>query len=80
MSAMSQRRPGDSACGSGRIVPLRDWERVLGQVERGEVRAGPDAARAIAARHQAAYGSAVWPSQADVAWADAVAALKEEAA
>ncbi|MFE3126736.1 hypothetical protein ACFXHD_25310 [Streptomyces hydrogenans] len=35
-------------------------EHVLGQIARGEVRAGPDAAREIAARHQAAYGDAVW--------------------
>ncbi|WP_439947254.1 hypothetical protein [Streptomyces sp. BBFR109] len=37
-------------------------ERVLGQIERGEVLAGPEAARRIAARHQEAYGNAVWGS------------------
>lgn len=36
--------------GGGRIAPLRDDERVLGQITRGEVRAGPDAAREIARR------------------------------
>ncbi|GGP55542.1 hypothetical protein GCM10010214_30920 [Streptomyces abikoensis] len=72
LTRMSLRRPGDSACGSGRIVPMRDWERVLGQIERGEVRVGPDAVREIAARHEAAYG-AVWSR--DAAWAKAVRAL-----
>lgn len=37
-----------------------DTRRVLGQIERGEMRCGRDAARAIAARHQAAYGDTVW--------------------
>ncbi|MFC8862698.1 hypothetical protein [[Kitasatospora] papulosa] len=37
---------------------MTDQQRVLGQIERGEVRAGRDAARQIAARHEAAYGSA----------------------
>ncbi|MFJ9037414.1 hypothetical protein ACIRF8_12605 [Streptomyces sp. NPDC102406] len=50
-----------------------DTERVLGQIERGEVRAGRDAAREIAARAEAAYG-AVWP--ADHARAEALAAVK----
>ncbi|MFE5681684.1 hypothetical protein [Streptomyces sp. NPDC056512] len=49
-----------------------DTTRVLGQIERGEVRAGPDAAREIAAKQEAAYGAA-WP--ADHAWAEAVAGL-----
>ncbi|MEV0114634.1 hypothetical protein AB0H77_15480 [Streptomyces sp. NPDC050844] len=35
-----------------------DTERVLGQIERGEVRVGPDAAREIAAKAEAAYGGA----------------------
>ncbi|MFH9610475.1 hypothetical protein [Streptomyces sp. NPDC017448] len=35
-----------------------DHARVLGQIARGEVRAGADAAREIAARHEAAYGGA----------------------
>ncbi|WP_030344881.1 hypothetical protein [Streptomyces sp. NRRL S-1022] len=54
-----------------------DTQRVLGQIERGEIRCGRDAARAIAARHQEAYGNAVWgpaPS-ADGTRADAVASL-----
>ncbi|MGW0131943.1 hypothetical protein [Streptomyces sp. NPDC003299] len=38
--------------------PMPDHERVLGQIERGEVRVGADAAREIAARHDEAYGSA----------------------
>lgn len=45
--------------------PMADHERVLGQIERGEVRAGPDAAREIAARHEAAYGD-VWRTPAVV--------------
>ncbi|GAA2107553.1 hypothetical protein [Streptomyces synnematoformans] len=45
--------------GRGRILPQRDEERILGQIDRGEVRAGRDAAREIAARHEAAYGD-VW--------------------
>ncbi|MFF3928616.1 hypothetical protein [Streptomyces hirsutus] len=36
-----------------------DTIRVLGQIERGEMWCGPDAARAIAARHEKAYGH-VW--------------------
>lgn len=44
-----------------------DTERVLGQMERGEIRAGADAAREIAARHQAAYGDAVWGPNRDAA-------------
>ncbi|WP_327377950.1 hypothetical protein OG393_30735 [Streptomyces sp. NBC_01216] len=43
-----------------KLSPALDAERVLGQIERGEVRADPDAAREIAARHEAAYGN-VWP-------------------
>jgi hypothetical protein len=50
-----------------------DTERVLGQIKRGEVRVGPDAARQIAAKAEAAYGAA-WP--ADHAWAEALAAVK----
>lgn len=55
-----------------RVRPSRDVERVLGQIARGEVLAGRAGARAIAARHEAAYG-AVWARQA--AWDDAVRAL-----
>lgn len=43
------------------MTPMPDHVRVIGQIERGEVRAGRDAAREIAARHQAAYGNA-WPT------------------
>jgi DNA-binding FadR family transcriptional regulator len=39
-------------------TPMEDHERVLGQIERGEVRVGPDAAREIAARHEEEYGDA----------------------
>lgn len=52
----------------GHIRPTTDSERVLGQIERGEIRCGPDAAREIAARHQAAYGDQVWGQ----VWADAI--------
>ncbi|MFD5656970.1 hypothetical protein [Streptomyces hirsutus] len=58
-----------------------DTIRVLGQIERGEMWCGPDAARAIAARHEKAYGH-VWPrpatdhtGPADEAWADALTSL-----
>ncbi len=40
----------------GHISPLRDWERVVGQIERGEVRVGPEAAREIARRIEAQGG------------------------
>ncbi|WP_460071134.1 hypothetical protein [Streptomyces sp. YKOK-I1] len=52
---------------SDRIQMSPDTERVLGQIERGEIRCDAEAARQIAARHQAAYGDAVW--------ADALASL-----
>ncbi|MFD7016039.1 hypothetical protein [Streptomyces sp. NPDC059928] len=51
---------------------MTDTDRILGQIERGECRVGPDAAREIAARHEAAYGAA-WP--ADHAWAEAMDTL-----
>jgi hypothetical protein len=38
--------------------PMSDTDRVLGQIARGEVLAGPSAARQIAARHEAEYGDA----------------------
>lgn len=44
----------------GHVRPESDSERVMGQIDRGEVRAGPEAAREIAARHQEAYGAEVW--------------------
>ena len=40
------------------VTPMPDHERVLGQIERGEVRAGADAAGEIAARQQGEYGDA----------------------
>lgn len=40
------------------IEQSTDTERVLGQIARGEVRAGRDAAREIAAKAEAAYGGA----------------------
>ncbi|MFG3085071.1 hypothetical protein [Streptomyces parvulus] len=58
-----------------RVKPSPDTLRVLGQIERGEIRCGAGAAREIAARHQADYGNAVWGSSEDAAWADALAAL-----
>lgn len=62
------------------VTPTTDAERVVGQIERGEIRCGADAAREIAARHQAAYGGAFLgtPAQvllANLAWADALTAL-----
>lgn len=53
--------------GGGHIVRQRDEERVLLQIANGEVLAGPEGARIIAARHQAAYGD-VW----DDAWTRAL--------
>jgi hypothetical protein len=52
-------------------APSPDSERVLGQIQRGEIRVGPDAAREIAARHEAAYGAA-WKTPEDRAWAEAL--------
>ncbi|RLV66302.1 hypothetical protein STAN_1823 [Streptomyces sp. CBMAI 2042] len=40
------------------ITPIPDSARVLGQIARGEVRAGAEGAREIATRHEAAYGNA----------------------
>ncbi|CAM5718858.1 hypothetical protein [Streptomyces fumanus] len=59
-----------------RVLPSPDTERVLGQIERGEIRCGAEAAREIAARHEAAYGE-VWAAgpDPDAAWADAIASL-----
>ncbi|WP_211303270.1 hypothetical protein [Streptomyces milbemycinicus] len=66
---------------------MQDHERVLGQMARGEVLAGPEAARRIAARHEAAYGD-VWKRPApaapvrsvavDSVWADAVHSLTDD--
>lgn len=57
------------------VAPSADTERILGQINRGEIRCGADAAREIAAKHQAAYGDAVWGPDKNAAWADALAAL-----
>lgn len=48
-----------NTAGNRHVRPETDAERVLGQIERGEVVAGPEGARAIARRHQEAYGD-VW--------------------
>ncbi|MFD4830211.1 hypothetical protein ACFWPV_10200 [Streptomyces uncialis] len=48
------------------VRPPSPEDHVLGQIERGEVIAGREGARLIAARHEAAYGD-VW----DTAWTDA---------
>jgi hypothetical protein len=55
------------------MLAQTDAARVLGQIDRREVVAGPEGARRIAARHQAAYGD-VWNDDADndQAWADAI--------
>lgn len=57
---MSKRREADQAGvpGKGHCRPQSDEERVLGQIANGDVRVGPDAAREIAAKQEAAYGSA----------------------
>jgi hypothetical protein len=57
-----------------------DTERVLGQIQRGELRCGPGAAREIADRHEAAYGDAFHGSPAEallnsLAWGEALASL-----
>ncbi|GAB2731481.1 hypothetical protein [Streptomyces bullii] len=61
------------------VTPTTDAERVLGQIERGELRCGPGAAREIAARHQAAYGDAFDGTPAEVLrrqlWAGVLASL-----
>lgn len=65
------------------IQPMRDHERVLGQIERGEIWCGPDAARAIAARQEEAYGAAFTrptTENNDTAWADALAAVSKDGA
>jgi hypothetical protein len=63
-----------------RVSPSFDTERVLGQIERGEMRCGPDAAREIAARAEAAYGGAFSRRTDDDAWADAATSLNGGAA
>lgn len=63
---------GIGSPGFGHVRATTDEERIVGQIERGEVLAGPEAARIIAARHEAEYGD-VW----DKAWATATADLTE---
>lgn len=60
---------------NGLIQGSPDTVRVLGQIERGEMRCGPDAAREIAARHEEAYGDAWRPAGPDEVWADALTVL-----
>ncbi|RPE40211.1 hypothetical protein EDD90_3247 [Streptomyces sp. Ag109_O5-1] len=72
----TSREVGPPVTATRHIQPSPDTERVLGQIERGEIRCGRDAAREIAARHQAAYGDEVWP---DSAWAAALASLPASA-
>jgi hypothetical protein len=57
------------------VTPTSDSDRVLGQIERGDMWCGPDAARRIAARAMDAYGNAVWGPNPDTAWADALTAV-----
>lgn len=56
----------------GRRCRTTDSERILGQIERGEVVAGPEGARIIAARAQDQYGD-VW----DRVWTATVTDLSE---
>jgi hypothetical protein len=60
--------------------PSLDTERVLGQIERGEIRCGRNAAREIAERQEDAYGIAFNGTPAEallngIAWGEAFAAL-----
>ena len=60
--------------------PSLDTERVLGQIERGELRCGRNAAREIADRQEDAYGEAFHGTPAEalrrqLAWGQAIAAL-----
>jgi hypothetical protein len=57
-------REASASGGPAVCAPLRDCDRVTGQIERGEVLAGPEGARRIAARHMEAYGNAVWGGDA----------------
>lgn len=64
----------------GLIQGSPDTVRVLGQIERREIRCGREAAREIAAHHEEQYGDA-WtrpaptPTTADLIWADALTVL-----
>lgn len=55
---------------------MSDADRITGQITRGEILAGPEGARRIAARHEAAYGAAFTRPAADAAWGDALTALR----
>lgn len=62
------------------VEPTTDTERVLGQITRGELRCGADAAREIAAEHETSYGGAFHGTPAEalltnLAWGDALASL-----
>lgn len=62
------------------MAPTTDAERVLGQIQRGELRCGRDAAREIAAHQEEAYGGAFNGTPAEallktLAWADTLASL-----
>ncbi len=54
MKTKKKRRPVDPSV--YRMKPMTDNERVSGQISRGEVLAGPDAARAIAQRIEESGG------------------------
>lgn len=62
MAKNTNPRPADrtqginSKEGAGQIRPMSDAERVQGQIDRGEVRAGPQAAREIAQRIESEGG------------------------
>lgn len=62
------------------VTPASDADRVLGQIQRGEIRCDRDAAREIAARQEEEYGIAFrgTPAEALLAqleWAAALAGL-----
>ncbi|MFI8535438.1 hypothetical protein ACIGMX_34975 [Streptomyces aquilus] len=62
-------------------APDGESARILDRIRRGEVLAGPEGARQIAAQHEAAYGAIVWAeTNDDDAWAEAIAALSEDGA
>lgn len=59
ISPAKKKTPNRFLCGKpgwGRVTPMSDAERVQGQIDRGEVWAGPDAAREIARRIEDSCG------------------------
>ncbi|MFD5697509.1 hypothetical protein [Streptomyces lasiicapitis] len=62
-----KQRPRARASRTGTVRASSDRERVIGKIARGEMLAGAAGARAIAARHEAAYGRAVWPTGTQLA-------------